>query len=132
VIPFRYARAGSADEAIAAVAADGQARYLAGGTTLVDLAKLHVETPSAVVDIGRLPLTRIESLPDGRLRIGALVSNRDLAEHPPVKRRFPALSQAILSGASPQIRNMATLGGNLMQRTRCTYFRDNRLRLQQA
>ena len=122
--PFRYEKPASVREAVRSVAADREARFVAGGTTLLDLAKLDVERPSAVVDIGALPLTRIETLPDGRMRVGALVTNRDLAEDPAVQRRYPVLSQALLSGASPQIRNMATVGGNLMQRTRCPYFRD--------
>jgi len=124
VIPFTYARASRPDEAAAAVAADRGAKFLAGGTTLVDLLKLGVETPSALVDVNPLPLGRIESLPGGGLLVGANVKNSDLANDPNVRRRYPVLSEALLAGASPQIRNMASVGGNLMQRTRCFYFRD--------
>jgi xanthine dehydrogenase YagS FAD-binding subunit len=99
-------------------------RFLAGGTTLVDLMKLNVETPSRVLDINRLPLNRIETSPDGGLKIGATVLNSDLAHHPAVKRDYAVLSEAILAGASVQLRNMATTAGNLLQRTRCPYFRD--------
>src|SRR5262245_47147003 len=99
-------------------------RYLAGGTTLVDLMKLSVEAPQRVVDINRLPLDRVERLPDGGLAIGATVRNSTLANHPAVLRDYPVLSQALLSGASAQLRNMATTAGNLLQRTRCVYFRD--------
>ena len=122
--PFTYARASGPEEATAAVAADHGAKFLAGGTTLVDLLKLGVETPSTLVDVNPLPLARIESLPGGGLLIGANVRNSDLANDPTVRRRYPVLSEALLAGASPQIRNMATVGGNLMQRTRCFYFRD--------
>ena len=123
--PFTYARAARPEEAVAAVAGDRGAKFLAGGTTLVDLLRLDVETPSALVDVSALPLGRIESLPGGGLSIGANVKNSDLANDPTVRRRYPVLSEALLSGASPQIRNMASVGGNLMQRTRCFYFRDN-------
>ena len=99
-------------------------RFLAGGTTLLDLMKLNVETPARLVDINRLPFAQIEATPDGGLRIGATVRNSDLAYHPTVRRDYPVLSQAILSGASAQLRNMATTAGNLLQRTRCVYFRD--------
>ena len=99
-------------------------RFLAGGTTLVDLMKLEVETPARVLDINRLPFDKIESTSDGGLKIGATVRNSDLANHPSVKRDYAVLSQAILAGASGQIRNMATTAGNLLQRTRCMYFRD--------
>ncbi len=122
--PFTYSRATAADAAIAAVAGDPHAKFVAGGTTLVDLLKLDVETPAALVDIGDLPLAHLDELPGGGVRIGANVKNSDLANDPTVRRRYPALSAALLSGASPQIRNMATVGGNLMQRTRCPYFRD--------
>jgi xanthine dehydrogenase YagS FAD-binding subunit len=97
---------------------------VAGGTTLIDLMKLNVETPRVLVDINHLPLTQVESTSDGGVRIGAMVRNSDLANHELVKQRYPVLSQALLSGASPQLRNMATTGGNLLQRTRCYYFRD--------
>jgi xanthine dehydrogenase YagS FAD-binding subunit len=99
-------------------------RFVAGGTNLVDLMKLQVERPEQVVDINGLPLDKVVRLPNGGLRIGALVRNSDLAHDPNVVRDFPVLSQALLSGASPQLRNMATTGGNLLQRTRCVYFRD--------
>jgi xanthine dehydrogenase YagS FAD-binding subunit len=99
-------------------------RFLGGGTTLIDLMKLNVETPSRVLDINRLPLDKIEATSDGGVNIGAMVRNSDLANHAKVQKDYSALSQAILQGASAQIRNMATVGGNLLQRTRCVYFRD--------
>src|SRR5919108_496902 len=99
-------------------------RFVAGGTTLLDLMKLNVETPARVIDINRLPLDKIEATPDGGLKIGATVRNSDLAHHPTVERDYAVLSQAILAGASAQLRNMATTAGNLLQRTRCMYFRD--------
>ncbi len=99
-------------------------RFLAGGTNLIDLIKLNVETPSALIDVTPLPLTQITPLPNGGLSIGALVTNADLANNPTVIKNYPALSQAILLGASAQLRNMATTGGNILQRTRCYYFRD--------
>jgi xanthine dehydrogenase YagS FAD-binding subunit len=99
-------------------------RFVAGGTTLLDLMKLNVETPARVVDINGLPFDQIEATPDGGLRIGATVRNSDLAYHPTVQRDYAVLSQAILAGASAQLRNMATTAGNLLQRTRCMYFRD--------
>ena len=99
-------------------------RLVAGGTRLIDLMKLNVETPSRVLDINRFPLDKIESTPDGGLKIGATARNSDLAYHPVVQRDYAVLSQAILSGASAQLRNMATTAGNLLQRTRCPYFRD--------
>jgi len=99
-------------------------RFVGGGTTLIDLMKLNVETPTRIVDINRLPFDKIEDRSDGGLNIGATVRNSDLAYHPKVQRDYPVLSQAILQGASAQIRNMATVGGNLLQRTRCVYFRD--------
>jgi xanthine dehydrogenase YagS FAD-binding subunit len=101
-----------------------EAKFVAGGTTLVDLMKLNVETPKKVVDINSLPLTQIESTADGGLKIGAMVRNSDLAHDETVQQRYTVLSEALLSGASPQLRNMATTGGNLLQRTRCYYFRD--------
>ena len=121
--PFAYTRAEEAGSAVKQVGGDAKASFLAGGTSLIDLMKLRVETPALLVDINPLPLSKIERT-DGGLRIGALVSNTDLAYHEEVRKNFPALSQAILSGASPQLRNMASVGGNLMQRTRCYYFRD--------
>src|SRR4051812_44686362 len=99
-------------------------RFLAGGTTLIDLMKLNIETPGRVLDINRLPFDKIEAMPDGALKIGATVRNSDLAHHPIVQRDYAVLSQALLSGASVQLRNMATTAGNLLQRTRCVYFRD--------
>ena len=99
-------------------------RFLAGGTTLIDLMKLNVETPARVLDVNRLPYDKIEPTPDGGLKIGATVRNSDFAHHPTVKRDYPVVSQAILQGASVQLRNMATTAGNLLQRTRCVYFRD--------
>jgi xanthine dehydrogenase YagS FAD-binding subunit len=124
VKPFAYVRAGSVEEATEAFAAHPGARYLGGGTNLVDLMKLGVETPAALVDVTRLPLDTVEELPDGALRAGAMVRNSDLAAHPAVRDRYPALSQALLAGASGQLRNAATTGGNLLQRTRCPYFQD--------
>src|SRR3954471_8824963 len=99
-------------------------RFIGGGTTLLDLMKLNVETPARVLDINRLPLDKIELTPDGGLKIGATVRNSDLANHPIVRRDYAVLSQALLNGASAQLRNMATTAGNLLQRTRCMYFRD--------
>jgi xanthine dehydrogenase YagS FAD-binding subunit len=117
---FRFSQAKTVD----AAALEPGGRFVAGGTTLIDLMKLDVETPKQVVDINLLPLDRVEATADGGLKIGALVRNSDLANHADVKARYTVLSQALLSGASPQLRNMATTGGNLLQRTRCYYFRD--------
>lgn len=122
--PFVYEGAANTRAASDAVARDPQARFLAGGTTLVDLMKLDVERPSRIVDINALPLTSIEERPDGSVRIGALVRNGTLADHALVRSRYPVLAEALLAGASAQVRNMATTAGNLMQRTRCYYFRD--------
>ena len=122
--PFAYMAADDLRAATSLAAADPRSRYLAGGTTLVDLMKLDVETPTQIIDITGLPLTEIADLPDGGLRIGALVRNSDLAHNEAVRSRYPVLSQALLAGASGQLRNMATTGGNLLQRTRCPYFRD--------
>ncbi len=99
-------------------------RFVAGGTTLIDLMKLNVERPTSLVDINLLTLDKIEKMPDGGVRIGAMVRNSDLAHDATIQQEYPVLSQALLSGASPQLRNMATTGGNLLQRTRCYYFRD--------
>jgi xanthine dehydrogenase YagS FAD-binding subunit len=121
---FAYVRAGSVEEATSAYAAHTGARYLGGGTNLVDLMKLGVEAPAALIDVTRLPLDTVEELPGGALRVGAMVRNSDLAAHPLVRDRYPALSQAVLAGASGQLRNAATTGGNLLQRTRCPYFQD--------
>src|ERR1700716_3307176 len=98
-------------------------RFIGGGTTLIDLMKLNVETPKTLIDINRLPLDKIDMLPDGGLTIGAVVRNSDLAHHPIVRKNYAVLSEAILSGATVQLRNMATTAGNLLQRTRCMYFR---------
>ena len=118
---FQFAKADTVDKALAR---GGAGKFIAGGTTLVDLMKLYVEQPKTLVDINALPLATIEPLPGGGLRIGALVRNADLAWNEEVKKSYAVLSQAILSGASPQLRNMATTGGNLLQRTRCAYFRE--------
>ena len=121
---FDYARADSPAQAVNISSGQGQRFYLAGGTTLLDLVKLDIMQPDQLVDINRLSLKQIEALPDGRLRIGALVSNTDLARHPRVREQYPVLSQALLAGASTQLRNKATTAGNVMQRVRCNYFRD--------
>ena len=117
-----YQRAADLDDAVRA-AAQPEAAFLAGGTSLVDLMKLEVLNPARVVDVTRLDLSRIEASADG-IRLGATATNSAVAAHPEVQRRFPVLSEALLSGASPQLRNMATVAGNLMQRTRCAYYRD--------
>ena len=119
---FAYERARDAAAAVAA-GADG-ATFLGGGTNLVDLMKLGVAEPQRLVDVSKLPFDAIEETPEGRLRIGAAVRNTDLAAHPLVRERYPVLSQALLAGASGQLRNLATVGGNLLQRTRCSYFQD--------
>ncbi|MGW2260300.1 FAD binding domain-containing protein [Streptomyces sp. NPDC001780] len=121
---FGYRRASDVSGAVALLDADPEARFLGGGTNLVDLMKTGVERPALLVDVRELPLDGIESTEDGALRIGATVTNSDLAAHPEVRRRYPALAQAVLAGASGQLRNMATVGGNLLQRTRCGYFTD--------
>ncbi|MFI6699520.1 FAD binding domain-containing protein [Streptomyces sp. NPDC050509] len=121
---FGYQRAHDVAGAVALLDADPDARFVGGGTNLVDLMKTGVERPGRLVDIRELPLDGIESAPDGGLRVGATVTNSDLAAHPEVRRRYPALAQAVLAGASGQLRNMATVGGNLLQRTRCGYFTD--------
>lgn len=121
---FGYQRASDVAGAVALLGADPDTRFLGGGTNLVDLMKTGVERPARLIDIRELPLDEIESTPDGGLRIGATVTNADLAAHPEVRRRYPALTQAVLAGASGQLRNMATVGGNLLQRTRCGYFTD--------
>ncbi len=118
---FDYTRAESADAAVAA-SVDG-ATFIAGGTNLLDLMKLQIETPSTLIDISRLDLAQVEPL-DGGVRIGALVPNSDLAAHPLIRENYPMLARALLSGASAQLRNKATTGGNLLQRTRCYYFYD--------
>jgi xanthine dehydrogenase YagS FAD-binding subunit len=122
VDPFEYVRAKDATAARDACR-NGQASYIAGGTSILDLMKLGVERPNRVVDITALAYTKVEETAGG-LSIGALAKNSDVADHPLVKARYPALSQALLSGASPQLRNMASMAGNLLQRTRCPYFRE--------
>lgn len=123
--PFAYERAADPDAARAALAAAGPgARYLAGGTNLVDLMKLGVEAPHALVDVRQLPLGEIEVTGEGTLEIGAAVTNAQLGRDPRVRERWPVLSEALLAGASGQLRNLATVGGNLLQRTRCAYFQD--------
>ncbi|WP_428329293.1 FAD binding domain-containing protein [Mucilaginibacter sp.] len=119
--PFRFVKAQDNLTAIRA-ASINQAKFIAGGTNMLDLMKLNIETPKQVVDINKLSLYKIEELQNGGIRIGALVKNSDLSYNPYIIKNFPVLSEALLSGASPQLRNMATTGGNLMQRTRCPYF----------
>src|SRR6201997_5418733 len=127
---FQYSRPTTLDQAIHGGAKSKTAqqyadvRFVAGGTTLVDLMKLDVEQPKQLIDINTLPLDKIEAAPGGGLIVGALARNSDVAHNPTVQSAYPVLSQALLSGASPQLRNMATTGGNLLQRTRCVYFRD--------
>ncbi|MBA2555470.1 MAG: xanthine dehydrogenase family protein subunit M [Geodermatophilaceae bacterium] len=121
---FQFSRADSAAGAVRSVAANPRAMFLGGGTNLVDLMKLGVERPDELVDITRLPFDRVHLDADGTVRIGANVRNSDLAAHPAVRTGLPVLSQALLAGASGQLRNMATVGGNLLQRTRCVYFQD--------
>jgi xanthine dehydrogenase YagS FAD-binding subunit len=121
---FQFSQAKTVNSALEATRSQTEAKFVAGGTTLIDLMKLNVETPKKIVDINPLPLTQIESTSDGGLKIGAMVRNSDLAHDPTVQQRYTVLSEALLSGASPQLRNMATTGGNLLQRTRCYYFRD--------
>jgi xanthine dehydrogenase YagS FAD-binding subunit len=120
---FRYAQARDVASAMATVGADPRAKYVAGGTNVVDLMKEYVEQPSLLVDITALPLRGIERTRSG-VRIGALALMSDVADHPAVASEFPAVAQALLLSASPQLRNMATIGGNIMQRTRCAYLRD--------
>jgi xanthine dehydrogenase YagS FAD-binding subunit len=119
---FAYERPDRVEAAIGAMGAN--AKFLAGGTNLLDLMKVRVELPVRVIDINRLPLAEVRETAEGGLMIGALVRNSDCAGHPQVRARYPLLSQALLAGASPQLRNMATVGGNLLQRTRCAYFMD--------
>jgi xanthine dehydrogenase YagS FAD-binding subunit len=123
--PLRYARAPDVDDAIATVSAAPASAFLAGGTTEIDLVRLGVEHPDLLVDVNELPLAEIEDLPRGAVRIGALARMSDVARARSVVERYPAVSQALLSGASEQLRNMASMGGNLCQRVRCAYFRDN-------
>ncbi len=121
---FAYSRAADVAEAVRQIAADPGAKLIAGGTNLIDLMKENVARPTRLIDISRLPLSRVEDTKDGGLRIGALVPNSDLAYHPQVEARYPLLASALLAGASAQLRNMASTGGNLLQRTRCYYFYD--------
>ena len=121
---FTYERAASPEAAAAAAAAKPGARFIAGGTNLLDLMKLQVETPVHLIDINRLGLDKTEATPDGGVRIGAMVRNSDLAADPRIRKDYAVLSRALLSGASGQLRNKATTGGNLLQRTRCYYFYD--------
>jgi xanthine dehydrogenase YagS FAD-binding subunit len=122
--PFDYERATDVGHAVALVAERPEARFLAGGTNLVDLVRRGVETPDRLIDVTGLPLTELDETRDGGLRAGAVVSNAELAHHPLARSRYPVLSQALLAGASGQLRTMATVGGNLLQRTRCPYFTD--------
>lgn len=122
MMPFDYQRAETLDAAASLARNARNARFIAGGTNLLDLMKLEIETPQTLIDISRLPLDTIEETDDGRLRIGALVTNADLAADQRVRRDYPVLSRALLAGASGQLRNKATTGGNLLQRTRCYYF----------
>src|SRR6187431_2682655 len=122
--PFTYSRATSLQAAIAAAEQPSRVKFLGGGTNLVDLMREQIEQPDALVDVTGLPFSEITDLSDGGLSIGAGARNTAVAEHPSVRTRYPMLSEAILCGASGQIRNMATVGGNLMQRTRCLYFYD--------
>ena len=122
--PFQYTRASDVTDAIRQIAADPAAKFIAGGTNLIDLMKYDVEHPARLVDISHLPLRSVEETSGGGLRIGALVPNSDLAYHPLIAQRYPLIASAILSGASQQLRNMASTGGNLVQRTRCFYFYD--------
>lgn len=124
MIDFQYARADDVADAVRRIAADPTAKFIAGGTNLIDLMKKDVERPSRLIDISRLPLNTVLETKGGGLRIGALVPNSDLAYHPLVEQRYPLLASAILAGASQQLRNMASTGGNLLQRTRCYYFYD--------
>ena len=124
MINFQYARATDVADAVRQIAADPAAKFIAGGTNLLDLMKYDVERPARLIDISRLPLKAVEETSSGGLRIGALVPNSDLAYHPLVETRYPLLASAILAGASQQLRNMASTGGNLLQRTRCLYFYD--------
>src|SRR5437763_2951601 len=124
MINFAYTRVSGITDALRAAAADPKAKFIAGGTNLIDLMKEDVERPTRLIDITHLPLKSVEATPAGGLKIGALVPNSDLAYHPLVESRYPLLGSAILAGASQQLRNMASTGGNLMQRTRCHYFYD--------
>src|SRR5689334_1705558 len=126
--PFTFERATTPAQAAAAVAARPGARFVAGGTNLLDLMKLQIEAPAHLVDVNGIGLDRIERTPEGGLRVGALVRNTDLAADGAVRRDYGVLSRALLAGASGQLRNMATTAGNLLQRTRCPYFYDTNMR----
>jgi len=124
MINFQYTRASDVADAVREIANDPTAKFVAGGTNLIDLMKIDVERPTKVIDINRLPLKQVEGIQGGGLRIGALVRNSDLAYHPLIEQRYPVLASAVMAGASQQLRNMASTGGNLLQRTRCYYFYD--------
>ena len=124
MIDFEYIRANDIADAVRKIGGSPDAKFIAGGTNLIDLMKENVEKPSRLVDISRLPLDKVEETKEGGVKIGALVPNSDLAYHPLIERRYPVLASAILAGASAQLRNMASTGGNLLQRTRCAYFYD--------
>jgi xanthine dehydrogenase YagS FAD-binding subunit len=124
MINFNYSRAADLTDAVRQIAGEPTAKFIAGGTNLIDLMKEDVERPSRLIDISRLPLRQIDEIGGGGVSIGALVPNSDLAYHPLIERRYPLLASAILAGASAQLRNMASTGGNLLQRTRCYYFYD--------
>ena len=124
MINFQYTRATDVADAVRLLAAYPEAKFIAGGTNLIDLMKYGIERPTRLIDISRLPLNTIEEVPSGGLKIGALVPNSDLAYHPLVQQHYPLISSSILAGASEQLRNMASTGGNLLQRTRCLYFYD--------
>lgn len=121
---FSYTKADNVAIAVSELAVDNAAKFIAGGTNLIDLMKENIARPSRLIDITPLPLNKIEDTEDGGLRLGALVTNADTAYNEQVEKRYPLLSKAILAGASPQLRNVATTGGNLLQRTRCYYFYD--------
>src|SRR3982751_6054349 len=121
MINFEYARAADVADAVRQIAANPAAKFIAGGTNLLDLIKYDVERPARLIDITHLPLKTVEETVNGGMRIGALVPNSDLAYHHSIEERYPLLSSAILAGASQQLRNMASTGGNLLQRTRCFY-----------
>src|SRR5262249_55819951 len=124
MINFQYSRANDVADAVRQISASPSAKFIAGGTNLVDLMRMDVERPTKLIDVSKLRLDKVEETANGGLRIGALVRNSDLAYHPLVARRYPVLASALLAGASQQLRNMASVGGNLLQRTRCAYFYD--------
>ncbi len=126
--PFTYKEANNIDDAVETIASETHAKFIGGGTNLVDLMRENIEQPDAVIDVTHLPLTDVEELSDGSIKIGALVRNSQLAANKIIRERYPVLSMAILNGASGQLRNMATTGGNIMQRTRCYYFYDETAR----